>query len=76
MERELLKAGEVGDRLGVSEAAVRKWAVEGLPALRIGRLRRYKLEEVIGWLQEREAEWLNQKQVMTKTENGTDATLS
>ena len=48
-ESRLLTARELAARLGVSEAAVRKWLLERkLPAVRLGKCVRYDLSEVLG----------------------------
>ena len=47
-ESRLLTARELAARLGVSEAGVRKWLLEGkLPAVRLGKCVRFDLAEVL-----------------------------
>jgi phage terminase Nu1 subunit (DNA packaging protein) len=38
-----------------SIAAVRRWTVEGCPVIKLGRLRRYRLEDMLRWLEQRAA---------------------
>jgi len=57
-DTEILTAHGLAAALKIKLPTVRKWQSEGLPYLAAGRLRRYRLEEVVAWLQEREAERL------------------
>ena len=52
---ELLKAEKLAKTLDCSVAAVRRWTLEGCPVVKISRLRRYKLAEMLRWLEQREA---------------------
>ena len=51
----LLTARELAAALKVSLAAVRTWQREGIPHEPVGRLPRYRLEDVQVWLRERAA---------------------
>jgi len=51
---EVLTAQELAGKLKVSVAAIRKWTRQGMPSLPVGSLRRYRLEEVVEWLREKE----------------------
>lgn len=50
----LLTAAELAKELKVSLAAIRVWQGLGLPHVPVGRLRRYNLENAIGWLRDRD----------------------
>jgi hypothetical protein len=51
---DLLTATELARALGCSVAAVRAWQQKGIPHVRVSRLRRYRLPEVLHWLRLRE----------------------
>jgi excisionase family DNA binding protein len=59
---ELLTASEAAAKLKVSKASLRAWTLAGCPAVRIGRLRRFVLQDLAPWLEEREAARLQRKQ--------------
>jgi phage terminase Nu1 subunit (DNA packaging protein) len=54
-DTEILTAGRLAVALKIKLPTVRKWQTEGLPYLAAGRLRRYRLEAVVAWLDQREA---------------------
>lgn len=55
-EDRLLKAENLAKALdGVSVAAIRRWTIEGCPVVKIGRLRRYRLNDMLAWLEQRAA---------------------
>ena len=48
----LLTAKELAEQLKVTQAAVRKWSTQGMPAIRLGsRLVRFQMPVVMDWLQ-------------------------
>jgi excisionase family DNA binding protein len=47
---------EAAKVLGVSKAALRAWTLAGCPVVRLGRLRRFILPELVAWLERREAQ--------------------
>jgi len=49
----MLTATELAKELKVSLAAVRLWQRHGLPCVPVGRLRRYRLDDVLRWFQQR-----------------------
>ncbi len=49
-----LKADELGEEVGCSVAAIRKWTLDGMPYEPAGRLRFYDLEKVCAWLRARD----------------------
>jgi excisionase family DNA binding protein len=52
----LLTAAELAEILNVTETWVREHTRGGLiPHVRLGRYRRYRLERVLGWIDEQEA---------------------
>lgn len=51
----LLTADELAAALKVKLAAIRAWQLQGIPCVPVGRLRRYRLHEVLAWHAEREA---------------------
>lgn len=56
MNDRLLIAAEVAEFLAVKESWVREATRDGrLPHLRLGRYRRYRLEDVERWLEEQQA---------------------
>jgi phage terminase Nu1 subunit (DNA packaging protein) len=46
---ELLTKKELAAHLKVSVRAIDNWQAQGMPSLCIGRLRRYRLDEVLAW---------------------------
>ena len=52
-ERRILKAPTLAKQLDVPVSTIRFWTREGCPCLRVGRLRRFELEPVLKWLEER-----------------------
>lgn len=55
VESEFLTARELAQWLKIKLPTVRRWAREGLPCLRAGRLCRYERDAVRGWLEARGA---------------------
>jgi excisionase family DNA binding protein len=56
MSERLLNAAEVADFLAVKESWVREATRDGrLPHLRLGRYRRYRLEDIERWLSDQQA---------------------
>jgi excisionase family DNA binding protein len=53
MPDEYLTALELAAWLKIKPPTVRKWAREGLPCLKAGRLCRYEREQVRAWLEQR-----------------------
>lgn len=52
----LLTAVDVAERLAVSQSTVRMWVSRNeIPYIRLGRLVRFRQEEVEAWLQARES---------------------
>ena len=49
----LLTAEQLAAALQISIPTVRFWQQQGIPFQPVGRLRRYRLEEVLAWLQHR-----------------------
>ena len=62
-EQRLLDAAEVAERLGVPETWVRQETREGrMPALELGRYRRYDWPAVVAWLETcRTGQWRKHK---------------
>lgn len=54
IESDFLTARELAGWLKVKLPTIRRWAREGLPCLRAGRLCRYERETVRAWLEQRE----------------------
>lgn len=52
--QEFITADELARELRISVACVRAWTRQGAPFLPVGRLRRYKIGEVVEWLKQRE----------------------
>ena len=52
--RLLIDIREVSRRLGISQRAIWGWAKDGMfpPPLELGRLRRWRLEDIESWLAE------------------------
>lgn len=50
MDSEFLTAGDLAAWLKIKMPTVRRWAREGLPCLRAGRLCRYRKDLVEAWL--------------------------
>ncbi len=61
MESEFLTACELTSWLKVKLPTIRRWAREGLPCLRAGRLCRYERNLVRAWLQAREEQKRQEK---------------
>ena len=64
MEDNLLTAKGLGAALGVAEATIRQWqsyADPPPPSLRVGRLRRYRFSEVVGWLRAGHADGVSKR---------------
>ena len=55
IEKKLLKAEKLAEAVDCSVAAVRRWTLEGCPVVKLGRLRRYRLEDMLRWLEQRAA---------------------
>ena len=52
MEDRWLSVGEIGKHLGVSSDTVYRWIVkQGMPAHRVGRLWKFKKEQVDAWIE-------------------------
>lgn len=49
----LLTSAELAAELGVSITTVRRLIAAGMPALRLGRIYRFRLEQVLAWLERR-----------------------
>jgi len=62
MKDEFLTVRELAGWLKVKLPTIRRWAREGLPCLRAGRLCRYERETVRAWLEERETARLQRRQ--------------
>ena len=57
MQVEILTAQELAKKLKVSLPAVRRWTLDGMPALRLGgRLVRFEFEKALHWLERRSKE--------------------
>ncbi len=54
IEERLLKAEKLAEILDCSVAVIRRWTIEGCPTVRLGRLRRYRLNALLEWLEKRE----------------------
>ena len=52
---------ELVEHFGLSKAKLEQLHSEGLPVLRIGKVRRYKITEVEAWLKERSSAAVQQK---------------
>lgn len=56
MERRFYNARDIACYLGVSEDAVRKWALRGfIPSLKLGKSLRFDMIRVNGWLKNKES---------------------
>ena len=56
----LLTEAALAEELNVQKAAIRRWRLlEKLPFLKMGRRYYYRLEAVVQWLKEKEAESLS-----------------
>ena len=54
MHQEFLTAEELARKLKVSQSAVRRWTLDGIPCHRLGgRLVRFELETALMWLEQR-----------------------
>lgn len=51
----LFTAEKLAQTLDCSLAAIRRWTLEGCPVVRLGRLRRYRLNDMLAWLEQRAA---------------------
>lgn len=61
MEDRWLSVDEIGKYLGIKRDTVYKWISEkGMPAHRIGRLWKFKVDEVDGWVRSGTASEANQ----------------
>lgn len=56
MQSTYLDANELAQALKIKKPTVRLWTRLGMPHLRAGRLVRFRLEDVEGWLKQRQLE--------------------
>jgi len=62
MEDRWLSVDDIGDYLGVKRDTVYKWiSAKGMPAQKIGRLWKFKKDEVDGWIREGKAGEVNNR---------------
>ena len=56
-QAKLLEAHDVAEMLNVKLSTVYTWVLEGyLPAIKLGKLVRFKLDEVLEWIEENRVE--------------------
>ena len=59
MERRFYNAKDLGCYLGVSEDAVRKWALRGyIPFIKLGKSLRFDMIKVEAWLKNKECSYV------------------
>jgi excisionase family DNA binding protein len=68
IESDFLTARELAGWLKVKLPTIRRWAREGLPCLRAGRLCRYEHEKVRAWLEQREQRRNGHKSTVSEEE--------
>jgi len=59
MERRFYNAKDIASYLGVSEDAVRKWALRGyIPFIKLGKSLRFDMIKVEAWLKNKECSYV------------------
>ena len=62
MERRFYNARDIGVYLGVSEDAVRKWALRGyIPFVKLGKSLRFDMIKVENWLKNKECSYVRKE---------------
>lgn len=62
MERRFYNARDIACYLGVSEDAVRKWALRGyLPHSKLGKSLRFDMMKIEGWLKNKECSYVRKE---------------
>ena len=62
MEKRFYSTKDISCYLGVTEAAVRKWAVRGrIPFVKLGKCLRFDMMKVNDWLKEKECAYIRRE---------------
>ncbi len=62
MERRFYSAKDIAVYLGVSEDAVRKWALRGqIPFIKLGKSLRFDMIKIDGWLKGKECAYVRKE---------------